>query len=131
MIFLGLVLIVAALVVGAAIVLGNDGAASLSAFGHTVPGVENEWQVFLAGALVSLVFVLGIAVAAGGARRSIDLRRELRDLRDEHEESVTTLEMEKRQLQRELARARQNAGQGGPGTVPNAVPAQRVAPPAS
>ncbi|WP_018654086.1 hypothetical protein [Actinomadura flavalba] len=122
MVFLGLVLVVVAVAVGVSIVLDNGDTAGITAFGEAVPGVENEWQVFLAGAVVTVVFVAGVMVAAFGIRRSLDLRRELRDLRDEHEESITTLELEKRRLQRELAQARQDAG---------AVPAQRSARPQS
>jgi uncharacterized protein HemX len=124
MIFLGLVLVAVAVATGVAVVMENSDPATLSAFGKAVPGIDSEWQVFLAGALVALLVVLGVSVAVSGMRRSLDLRRELRDLRDEHEEVLSTMEMEKRQLQRELAKARQNGGGAAP-----AVPAQRVAPP--
>ncbi|TDC75285.1 hypothetical protein [Actinomadura sp. 7K507] len=57
-----------------------------------------------------------------GFKRAMSMRRELRDLRDEHEESLQTLEMERRKLQQALAQARRG-GDGHP-----SVPAQRVAP---
>jgi hypothetical protein len=106
MIILGLVVAVAAVVAGAAVVLDNAGAAELTAFGETVPGVTEVWQVFMAGAVVAIVFMAGMTLAMLGARRSMGIRRELRDLRDEHEESLQTLELEKRQLEHELAQVR-------------------------
>jgi hypothetical protein len=109
MLFLGLVLAVAAVVVGTAVVMENSGTAGLTAFGNEVPGVTEQWQVFMAGAVVAIVFMAGVTVAALGFRRAMGIRRELRDLRDEHAESMQTLELEKRQLQRELAQARRNA----------------------
>jgi uncharacterized protein HemX len=112
MIFLGLVLAAAAAVIGGTIVLDNTGAAELTAFGDTVPGVTSQWHVFLAGVAVAIVFMAGMMLATLGMGRAIRLRKEFRTLRDEHEESVTTMEMEKRQLQRELARARREADTG-------------------
>ncbi|MFG1998415.1 hypothetical protein ACGFNU_04630 [Spirillospora sp. NPDC048911] len=112
MMFLGLALAVAAVVVGAAVVLDNTGDARISAFGDTVPGITSEWQVFLAGVVVAILFMAGITIAAFGFNRSARVRRELRDLREEHEESIHTLELEKRQLQRELARFRQSTAPG-------------------
>jgi demethoxyubiquinone hydroxylase (CLK1/Coq7/Cat5 family) len=90
-------------------VLDNAGAVELAAFGETVPGVTEQWQVFMAGAVVAVILMAGVTLALLGIRRSMGIRRELRDLRDEHEESLQTLEMEKRQLQRELAQVRRNA----------------------
>ncbi|MDL4773347.1 MULTISPECIES: hypothetical protein [Thermomonosporaceae] len=123
MIFLGLVVAAAAIVVGAAVVMDNGGAAGLSAFGDTVPGVDAQWQVFMAGAVVAIVFMAGVTVAALGFKRSVGVRRELRDLRDEREESIQTLELERRRLQQALAQARRGAGEQQP-----TVPAQRMAP---
>jgi uncharacterized protein HemX len=120
-VFLGLVVATAAVIAGASVVLDNGGTAELSAFGETVPGVTAQWHVFLAGAGVAIVFMAGMTLAFFGLSRSIRLRRELRDLREEHEESLTTMEMEKRQLQRELARARREAG-SAPGRSEPMVP---------
>ncbi|MFI0354416.1 hypothetical protein [Actinomadura sp. 9N407] len=106
MIFLGLLLAVAAVVAGAAVITGNTGTARLSFFGDDLAGVTEQWQVFMAGAVVAILFMTGVTVATLGFKRAVGIRRELRDLRYEHEESMQTLEMEKRQLQRELAQAR-------------------------
>ncbi|MFD0684107.1 hypothetical protein [Actinomadura fibrosa] len=121
MIFLGLVLVLAAVVAGTAVVLDNTGDAELVLFGDSVPGITAEWHVFMAGAVVAVVFMAGAGVAALGFRRAVNMRRELRELRDEHEESLQTLELERRKLQQALAQARR-------GVDEPPVPAQRVAP---
>ncbi|WP_067641184.1 hypothetical protein [Actinomadura latina] len=125
MVFLGFLLVAAAVVVGAGVVLDNTDSAQLVVFGQAMPGLNNEWQVFLAGAGVAVVLVLGLMLTFTGAARRIRNRRDLRDLREEHQESLTTLEMEKRRLERELARARQG---GGPSRR-NARPQPQPAPP--
>jgi hypothetical protein len=122
MVILGLVVTLAAIVAGVAVVLDNTGEVHVTAFGHAVPGVTEEWQLFLAGVVVAIVFMAGAAVAALGFRRTMDMRRELRDLRDEHEESLQTLELERRKLQQALAQARRGLDEQP------SVPAQRVAP---
>jgi uncharacterized protein HemX len=109
MIFLGLVVAVAAVAVGVGVVLDNNGPAELTVYGQTVSGLSTQWQLFLAGAAVAIVFMAGMTIMTLGMGRSIRQHRELRDLRYEHTETMTTLEMEKRQLQRELARARQES----------------------
>ncbi|MFB4300455.1 hypothetical protein [Actinomadura sp. NTSP31] len=122
MIILGLVVTLAAIVAGVAVILGNTGEVHVTAFGHEVPGITQEWHLFLAGAVVAIVFLAGAGVAALGFRRAMGMRRELRDLREEHEESLQTLEMERRKLQQALAQARRGLDDPPP------VPAQRVAP---
>jgi hypothetical protein len=124
MIFLGLVVAAAAVGVGVTVVLDNTDTAQLTLFGETIPGITSQWHVFLAGAAVAVVFMSGMMVVILGVGRAIRVRRELRDLRDEHEESLTTLEMEKQHLQRELARARREQTsvapaprQGAPGSA--------------
>jgi hypothetical protein len=118
MIFLGLTVAIAALVVGGSVVVDNTGPTRLRLFGETVPGVTEQWHIFLAGAVIAIIFVLGVAIAAFGFRRAMGIRRELRDLREGREESLQTLEMEKRQLQQELEHARRNAAtlQSSPNT---------------
>lgn len=110
MMFLGLILMVGAMVAGAGVVLGNSGEAHLVVFGKAVPGVTEEWHVFGAGVVVTILFVTGVTVAALGFRRAMNVRRELRELRDQHEESMQTLELERRQLQQALAEARRETG---------------------
>ncbi|WP_067795377.1 hypothetical protein [Actinomadura formosensis] len=122
MIFLGLIVALAAAVAGVAVVLDNTGDVQMSMFGEQIPGITQQWHVFMAGAVVAVVFMSGVMVAALGFRRAMNVRRELRDLRDEHEESLQTLEMERRRLQQALAQARRGMDDQPP------VPAQRVAP---
>ncbi|HEY7487697.1 MAG TPA: hypothetical protein VH912_24810 [Streptosporangiaceae bacterium] len=118
MIFLGLAVVAVALGVGVGVVFNNTGTGQLILFDHAVPGITAQWHVFLAGAVVSMIFMAGMIVTVVGAGRAVRVRRELRELRDTHEESLTTLEMEKRNLQRELARVR-----GQQPTPPAARPA--------
>ncbi|WP_207934209.1 hypothetical protein [Actinomadura sp. KC06] len=119
MVFLGFLLVAAAIAIVVGVVLDNTEPANLIVFGQTVPGVNEQWQIFLAGAGVAVVFFTGMMLTFIGAGRRVRNRRDLRDLREEHEESLTTLEMEKRRLQRELARVRQNPGaRPGPGQAP-------------
>jgi uncharacterized membrane protein YcjF (UPF0283 family) len=136
MMVVGLLIVAVALVVGAAVVVDNTGEAELSTFGSAVPGVTAEWQVFMAGAVVAIIFMAGMAIAAFGFKRAVGLRNELRNLRDEYEETIETLELEKRRLQRELALARRDAA-AAPQSAPPAtqrwsnqpsVPAQAAAP---
>ncbi|GAA2428799.1 hypothetical protein GCM10010191_47430 [Actinomadura vinacea] len=110
MIFIGLLLAAAAVTAGAGIVMANDGPAQLTAFGYAVPGVSTNWQVFLTGAAVAVVFMLGMIMTVAGFGRRLRNRRDLRYLREEQEESRTALETEKRRLQREIAQLRR----GGP-----------------
>ncbi|MGH3374083.1 MAG: hypothetical protein ACRDP6_05045 [Actinoallomurus sp.] len=110
MVFLGIVLAGIAVSVVVSIIAENSAPATLSVFGQHIPGVTSEAQVFVAGVIVTIFFVIGLAISSLSLGRSMRVRRELRELRDEHEESLSTLEMERQQFQRELARAR---GRGG------------------
>ncbi|MFD0683700.1 hypothetical protein [Actinomadura fibrosa] len=122
MVFVGFLLLAAAIAVGAGVVLDDGGPAHLVVFGRTVPGVEEQWQVFLAGAAVAVVFVAGMSLTFMGAARRVRARRDLRYLREEHEESLTTLEMEKRRLERELARVRGSGASGPTAPDPSGAP---------
>lgn len=106
MILLGILLAGAAVCVAVGIIYENTAPATLNVFGQHIPGVTSEAQVFVAGVIVTIFFVIGLTISSLALGRSMRMRRELRDLRDEREESLTTLEMERQQLQRELARAR-------------------------
>ncbi|QXJ22862.1 LapA family protein [Actinomadura graeca] len=117
MVFLGFLLVAAAVVVTVGVVVDNTGPTQLNLFGETAPGVASQWQVFLAGGAVALVFIAGAMLTFIGAGRMMRARRDLRYLREEHEESLSTLEMEKRRLQRELARVRQAGAPGAPGSA--------------
>jgi hypothetical protein len=118
MVFLGIVLAGLAVSVVVGIIAENSAPATLSVFGQHVPGVTSEAQVFVAGVIITIFFVVGLAISSLSMGRSMRVRRELRELREEHEESLSTLEMERQQFQRELARARGRAG----APIPNDVP---------
>jgi lysylphosphatidylglycerol synthetase-like protein (DUF2156 family) len=118
MILLGILLAGAAVCVAVGIVADNSAPATLSVFGQHIPGVTSEAQVFVAGIIVSIFFVIGLAIASLALGRSMRVRQELRDLREEREESLTALELERQQLQRELARARGNSRTQTTGDIP-------------
>jgi hypothetical protein len=118
MVLLGIVLAGAAVALVIGVIAENSATASMSVFGQHVPGVTSEAQVFVGGVIVTIFFVIGLAISSLALGRSMRVRRELRALREEHEESLTALEMERQQFQRELARAR-----GGRGQAANNMPA--------
>ncbi|MGI8336524.1 hypothetical protein ACRYCC_41840 [Actinomadura scrupuli] len=121
-VFLGLVVVVVAMVIGVDVAVENTAPATLTVFGRTVPQVTTQGQVLLFGAGVTVVLVAGLVIVYFAMARALRLRRELRYLREEAEESITTLERQKRQLQRELAQARRDTGQAP-------VPAKTAGPP--
>ena len=90
MIILGLVVLVAAVVVGVAGVMGNRGTGhalvhQFSVFGYHVTG--SEGRLFLYGIVVGAVGVAGLALLLAAARhtfrRGSDARRDLRQSRQE------------------------------------------------
>ncbi|MEV4256423.1 hypothetical protein AB0J52_24955 [Spirillospora sp. NPDC049652] len=103
MLFFGLILAAAAVALGAAVVVFDTGPAHLTLFDRQVPGITSLWQVFLAGAGTAVLFVLAMIMLWVGFGRMLTNRRDLRD-------SLTTLEMEKKELQDQLARARARRG---------------------
>lgn len=110
MILVGIILAGAAVCVAVGIISENTAPATLSVFGQHVPGVTSQAQIFVAGIIVTIFFVIGLTISSLALGRSMRVRRELRELREEHEESLSTLEMERQQFQRELARARARGG---------------------
>lgn len=106
MVLLGIVLAGVAVAVVVGVIAENSAPASLSLFGQHVPGVTSVGQVFVGGVIVTIFFVIGLAISSLALGRSMRVHRELRELREEHEESLTTMELERQQYQRELARAR-------------------------
>jgi hypothetical protein len=106
MILLGILLAGAAVCVAVGMIADNSAPATLSIFGQHIPGVTSEAQVFVAGVVVTIFFVIGLTISSLALGRLTRVRRELRDLREEHEESLSTMEMQRQQFQRELARAR-------------------------
>ena len=89
LIIFGLIIVVAAVVVGAAGVLGNDGGAHGVAHGFSVLGyhVNGSGTVFLYGIAVGAIGLFGLWLLLAGARRTArrgrDARRGLRQSRRE------------------------------------------------
>lgn len=110
MVFLGIVLAAAAVAVGVGVITENSSSASLNVFGQHVPGIHTEAHVFIAGMIVATFVIAGLVVSSLSLLRSMRVRREFHDLREEREESMSTLAMQNQQLQQELARARGGAG---------------------
>jgi Na+/melibiose symporter-like transporter len=110
MVILGIILAGAAVCVAVGIIADNSAPATMTLFGQHVPGVTSQAQVFIAGVVIAIFFVIGLMLSYLSLARSMRVRRELRDLREEHEESLSAMEYERQQLQRELARARNSAG---------------------
>lgn len=80
MLILGLLIVVAAVVVGVEAVVDNAGGAHQLAAGFTLFGYHlhvTSGRLFLGGVVVGAVGVLGLAMLAAGTRRSIRMRREL------------------------------------------------------
>lgn len=110
MVALGLLILVAAGVVGAAGVLGNDGSAHNVSPAFEVLGVEftgSTGVLFLIGMLVGVAGTIGIGLMLVGskrrARHRLENRRERRDIRGEAE----TLQQERDRLAQELADERE------------------------
>ncbi len=109
-IIFGLVLLVAAVVVGAAGVLGNAGAAHTFAHPFSVLGYHltgSTGTLFLDGIVVGAVGLLGLIVLLGGARRTSRRGREARQgLRQSRRETATVSQDRDDLLdQRDAARA--------------------------
>lgn len=109
MVFLGVVVAIAAVVVGIEVIVQNSSPASLSLFGHHVPGVQTEAHVIIVGMIVALFAGGGFMMSLAALLRTARARRELHDLREEREESLATLQLKNQQLERELALARGGA----------------------
>jgi hypothetical protein len=109
MVFLGIVLAAAAVAVGAGVVTANSSSASLTLFGRHVPGVHTEAEIFIGGMIVATLVIAGFALSSLSLARSTRARREFHDLREEREESMSTLVRKNQQLQQELTRIRSGA----------------------
>jgi hypothetical protein len=127
-IILGLIILVAALIVGAAGVLGNGGTAHavshFSVLGYHVTG--SAGALFLAGIVVGAVGLLGLSLLLGGARRTARrgsaARRGLRQSR--RETAAASQERDDLIDQRDTARA-DAAGELGKGSAPSKAPSSR------
>ncbi|MDT7571136.1 MAG: hypothetical protein QOE05_1310 [Actinomycetota bacterium] len=105
MVVLGLLLLLAAGALTAAVVMANTDAVAVSAFGESASGLTIG-GLFLAGAVTGAIAILGLTMMLAGLsrRRSrrVGRKREMRDARDERE----TLAEENARLRDELASTR-------------------------
>ncbi len=85
MIVVGLVLVALAVAAALVLVLQNrDATLDVHALGHTWFGVHGYWAL-VAGILIGVVGMLGLAAMSGASRRARALRRERNDLARENE----------------------------------------------
>ena len=107
MVILGLLLLLAAGALTAAVVMANTDAVSVSAFGESASGLTLG-GLFLAGVITGAIAILGLTmILAGLSRRRtrrVGLKQEIRDARGERE----TLAEENMRLQREVADLRKH-----------------------
>jgi FtsZ-binding cell division protein ZapB len=104
MVVLGLLLLLGAGALTAAVVLANTDTVLVAAFGQSASGLTIG-GLFLAGVITGAIAILGLTMMLAGlsrrrARRA-GLKREMRDVRDERE----TLAEENDRLKSELAKA--------------------------
>lgn len=108
MIVLGLVLVLIA--TGAIVVASMEPSATATDASFAVFGygfTPNHLEMFIAGAVVAAVLLLGIAMVNSGSRRAAKRRRALRHNRSE----AVRLEEEKRELERKLEHERHSEDQ--------------------
>jgi hypothetical protein len=106
LVFLGLFIVMVAILFGGEFIRENSGSAKVTLLDDTVPWLNTDAKVFAAGAVASALILIGLMIAYRGARRAIRGGRELDDLRDDHTESVTMLLRENAGMRRELQRYR-------------------------
>lgn len=112
MVVIALLLIAAGVAAAAGVLLGgNTDAVEVQAFGQVVPHAT-VLAVFGAGAGAMFLALLGVGILRGTARRSIARRNEVRELREQHEETMRRLEQENASLHEELRLARHEPAYG-------------------
>jgi uncharacterized integral membrane protein len=102
---LGLILLVLAGALAAAIAVNNTDATSVSAMGYSVTDLSTG-ELFLFGALTGLVFGLGLSMMIAGAARARARRRVLKSQTKAVRNERETLAEENARLQDELERER-------------------------
>ncbi len=103
MMIIGLLLVVAAVVVGTGVVIGNSESASLEIFDREITDLTGA-GVFLLGAATAAVLLIGLWMIAAGLRKSRRRRLEVRQARREREEVLRQQEEDRRALETERER---------------------------
>lgn len=103
MLVLGVLLVLAAAGTIAFVTVNSTAMSDVtfSAFGYSV--TADHLEMFLAGAVIAALLLLGISMIGSGSRRAAARRRELRQARHATDDEVARLEEEKRALERRLA----------------------------
>jgi hypothetical protein len=101
MIVLGLLLMLACTAVAVDAVVQNTQVLQAIAFDRTVSGVSLG-AIFVAGAVLGLLFALGLVMLTGGIGRASRRRRERRSVVRESAAETEALRIEKDRLAREL-----------------------------
>jgi uncharacterized protein HemX len=104
MVVLGLLLVLACAALAVDAVVQNHGSVHATAFNQGVHGLSLG-ELFVAGAVVGLLFALGVALFTGGLGRSVRKGRERRALRRESAQAESLRE-ENARLSDELAQQR-------------------------
>ena len=102
---LGLILLVLAGALTAAVVLNNTDATTVSAYGTSLTNLS-VGELFLFGALTGLVFGLGLSMMLAGAARQRAKRRAMKTQTKAIRSERETLAEENARLQDELSRTR-------------------------
>jgi ABC-type nickel/cobalt efflux system permease component RcnA len=119
MLIIGLVLILAAALVGFGAVYDGGEAATVEVFGVSVDTTVGG--VFLAGAATMLVLLLGLWLLTSSMGRARRKRAERKEIKRRHRDSVARLEEERTQLRAENERLNERLGTTG-GTAADSDP---------
>lgn len=121
MVLLGLLLMLGCAALAVDAVVENHGAIHAVAFNQAITDLSLG-SLFVAGAVVGLLFALGLAMFAGGLGRSVRRRRERR-LADQNGAEAESLRAENARLEQQLAAERD----GDATAYPNEPAATRTA----
>jgi ABC-type nickel/cobalt efflux system permease component RcnA len=120
MFVIGLLLVIAAVAAGAAVIYDGAESTRVEFFGHSA--TANVSEIFFAGVAAMLVFALGLWMMQGAMGRARRRRLARREARAEHRDSVANLESEKADLAEENARLEEQLRrQRATATSPTAV----------
>ncbi|MGH8869214.1 MAG: hypothetical protein ACRDYU_14640 [Actinomycetes bacterium] len=113
MVLIALVLIAAGVAVAIGLLAGgNTDAVTVTVFDRVLPETT-VLAVFAGGAAAMFLMGVGVSILRATARRSMERRREIQALEDEHEDRMRRLEDENARLQRQLGDTRPGLPRGG------------------
>jgi uncharacterized integral membrane protein len=113
MLVLGLLLMLGCAALAVDAVVQNTSAMHVIAFGHSISSLSLG-ALFVAGAVVGLLFALGLAIFTGGLGRARRIRRERRALRRQSAQAQD-LRAQNTKLEQELAAERASSYPDEPG----------------